>query len=84
MGVVFGAKEWACHPEYSSPGGTKFFPDEPAVVSPQRGVLVMVTGGVDKNESRFMILTDESPHLDGRCVGFGRVTAGLQVLDDVR
>jgi len=43
----------------------------------------MVTSGMDKNESRFMILTNQSPHLDGRCIGFGRVVGGMDVLDSV-
>lgn len=83
VGVVFGGEEWRCHPDFSSPEGTSYFPDETSLLSCQRGVLVMVTSGMDKNESRFMILTNQSPHLDGRCIGFGRVVGGMDVLDSV-
>jgi len=42
-----------------------------------------VSEGKDKNESRFMILTEDSPHLVGRCVPFGRVKSGMDVVESV-
>lgn len=50
----------------------------------QKGMVSMLSTGLDKNDSRFVITTvDDAPHLDGKLVAFGRVTEGLHVLEDL-
>lgn len=44
----------------------------------------MLSPGVHRNDSRFLITTGDAPHLDGRFVAFGRVKAEcISVVDDV-
>jgi cyclophilin family peptidyl-prolyl cis-trans isomerase len=42
----------------------------------------MLSTGVHENDSRFMITTSNAPQLDGRFVAFGRVTEGLDIIED--
>jgi cyclophilin family peptidyl-prolyl cis-trans isomerase len=42
----------------------------------------MLSTGLDRNDSRFIITTvEDAPHLDGKYVAFGRVKEGMEVLD---
>mmetsp|Transcript_5421 Transcript_5421/g.10328 ORF Transcript_5421/g.10328 Transcript_5421/m.10328 type:complete len:259 (-) Transcript_5421:60-836(-) len=50
----------------------------------EKGIVSMLSTGLDQNDSRFMITTvDDAPHLDGRYVAFGKVREGLNVLEDI-
>lgn len=40
----------------------------------------MATSGVHSNGSQFYVTTEPAEHLDGRCVAFGRVEAGMEVV----
>ena len=50
----------------------------------ERGVLSMARA-MDPNSagSQFFIMTTTSPHLDGQCAAFGRVTEGMEVADKI-
>jgi peptidyl-prolyl cis-trans isomerase B (cyclophilin B) len=59
-------------------------PDEPNYVKHVRGVLSMARG--DKPNSattHFFILAGDAPHLDGKFAAFGRVTSGIEVVDEI-
>ena len=80
--VLNTGKQGKCSPKISPTG---MFPDEPTVIShAEKGIVSMLSTGVDKNDSRFMIMTvDDAPHLDGRHVAFGRVKEGLESLQKI-
>jgi len=44
------------------------------------GMLAMANGGPDSNGSQFFITTAEADHLSFKCVGFGEVIEGMQVV----
>ena len=49
-----------------------------------RGVLSMARAAdPDSAGSQFFIMVDRSTHLDGQYAAFGRVTDGMQVVDDI-
>jgi cyclophilin family peptidyl-prolyl cis-trans isomerase len=66
-------------------GSPATFPHERMVLShAEKGIVSMLSTGLDRNDSRFMITTvDDAPHLDGRYVAFGKVKEGLNVLEDI-
>lgn len=53
-------------------------------ISHKRGVISMARSN-DKNSasSQFFIVHKDSPHLDGNYAAFGRVTKGIEVVDDI-
>lgn len=49
-----------------------------------RGVLSMARAGhPDSAGSQFFIMHERSPHLDGQYAAFGKVTEGIEVVDDI-
>lgn len=50
----------------------------------ERGVISMARGNeMDSGSSQFFIMHQNSPHLDGDYAAFGRVTSGIEVVDDI-
>ena len=50
----------------------------------ERGVLSMArTGNPNSAGSQFFIMVDDSPHLDGQYASFGKVTGGMEVVDEI-
>ena len=71
-----------------APGGSRSaFADRPLfadegffVPHAEPGLLTMASAGVDGNGSQFYVTVEPAPHLDGRCVAFGRLVEGLDVV----
>lgn len=49
-----------------------------------RGVLSMARSmSFDSAGSQFFIMVDDAPHLDGQYAAFGKVTSGMEVVDQI-
>jgi peptidyl-prolyl cis-trans isomerase B (cyclophilin B) len=58
--------------------------DEPNKILHQRGVVSMANSGEPNSAStQFFIVIAEASHLDGKYSAFGRVTSGMNVVDDI-
>ena len=50
----------------------------------ERGVLSMArTTDPNSASSQFFIMHQDAPHLDGQYAGFGRITKGMEVVDEI-
>ncbi|KAJ8603854.1 hypothetical protein CTAYLR_000310 [Chrysophaeum taylorii] len=71
-----------------TPGGShsafasrRYFPDEGFLIPHSApGILTMANSGRDTNGSQFYVTLASAPHMDGRCVAFGRVTSGFDTI----
>jgi cyclophilin family peptidyl-prolyl cis-trans isomerase len=72
-------------PEGTGRGGPGYtFEDEFNAHKVERGALAMANAGPNTNGSQFFLVTAQScPWLDGKHTVFGRVTAGMDVLDRI-
>jgi cyclophilin family peptidyl-prolyl cis-trans isomerase len=72
-------------PQGTGTGGPGYtFKDEINSHGIVRGALAMANAGPDTNGSQFFIVTaDACPWLDGKHTVFGRVSDGLDVLDEI-
>ena len=72
-------------PEGTGTGGPGYtFEDEINAHKVVRGALAMANAGPDTNGSQFFIVTtDAAPWLDGKHTVFGRVTSGMDVVDQL-
>jgi peptidyl-prolyl cis-trans isomerase B (cyclophilin B) len=72
-------------PTGTGTGGPGYqFEDEFNQHKVERGALAMANAGPNTNGSQFFIVTAEAtPWLDGKHTVFGRVTSGLDVVDEI-
>jgi len=72
-------------PRGDGTGGPGYqFDDEPSSNPVARGALAMANAGPNTNGSQFFIVTaDACPWLDGKHTVFGRVTGGLDIVDEI-
>ena len=72
-------------PEGTGTGGPGYtFDDEINDHKVERGALAMANAGPNTNGSQFFIVTAEAcPWLDGKHTVFGRVSAGMEVVDRI-
>ncbi len=72
-------------PRGDGTGGPGYqFEDEPNEHRVARGALAMANSGPNTNGSQFFIVTTEAaPWLDGKHTVFGRVTSGMDVVDEI-
>ena len=72
-------------PQGTGTGGPGYtFEDEINPHKVERGVLAMANAGPNTNGSQFFIVTaDECRWLDGKHTVFGRVTEGMDVVDEI-
>lgn len=54
-------------------------------ITHERGVMSMArqASNMDSASSQFFIMHDDGPYLDGQYAAFGRITSGLDVLDQI-
>lgn len=64
--------------------GYKFEDETKNGVKHERGVLSMANAGPNTNGSQFFITHVATPWLDGKHTVFGKVTAGMEVVDKVK
>jgi cyclophilin family peptidyl-prolyl cis-trans isomerase len=72
-------------PQGTGTGGPGYtFEDEPNRHKVVRGVMAMANAGPNTNGSQFFIVTTEAASwLDGKHTVFGRVTSGMDVVDEI-
>ena len=72
-------------PTGTGTGGPGYqFEDEPNEHKVVRGALAMANSGPNTNGSQFFLVTAQAcPWLDGKHTVFGRVTAGMDVVDSI-
>jgi peptidyl-prolyl cis-trans isomerase B (cyclophilin B) len=59
-------------------------PDEPNKILHERGVASMARGDeANTATTNFFILVNAAPYLDGKFAAFGRVTKGIEVVDEI-
>lgn len=88
MGDVNGldGKGGMCHPSVAVPHAKvpyTFAHESHAISHVQPGIVSMLSSGLDKNDSRFIITTNDAPQLDGLYVAFGRVQEGMDFIQDL-
>src|SRR4030095_2014570 len=85
--VIQGGDIWSRDGKVSIPMGARArrtIPDEPNKILHERGVLSMArTDEPNSASTHFFILVKNSPELDGKFAGFGRVTKGMEVVDAI-
>jgi peptidyl-prolyl cis-trans isomerase B (cyclophilin B) len=64
--------------------GARTVPDEPSAVKHVRGTVSLARPDKPNNATtHFFILLSDAPHLDGTFAAFGRVNAGMDVVDKI-
>lgn len=77
QGTGMGGPGYSIKGEFSSNG----FPN---ALKHERGVISMARAGhPDSAGSQFFIMHKASPHLDGKYAAFGKVTSGLEAVDQI-
>ena len=76
-GTGAGGHGWNIHREFDANGLTNTQTHERGLMSWER------TSDPDSAGSQFFIMVDDAPYLDGQYAAFGRLTAGLDVVDQI-
>ncbi|MBQ3866316.1 MAG: peptidylprolyl isomerase [Clostridia bacterium] len=77
LGTGVGGPGWTIPGEFASNG----FPND---LKHERGVLSWArTPDPNSAGSQFFIMVDAAPYLDGEYAAFGRITEGLEVIDEI-
>lgn len=80
--VVPAEAAYGGDPRSDGAGGAGFtLRDEPNQLPFLRGTVGLARDAPDTGSSRFFITLSPQPHLDGRDTAFGRVVAGMEVVD---
>jgi len=83
--VIAGFMAQGGDPTGTGAGGPGYkFQDEFSDAKNERGSLSMANAGPATNGSQFFICFQPQPHLNGRHTVFGKVTKGLDVLDQIK
>jgi peptidyl-prolyl cis-trans isomerase A (cyclophilin A) len=69
--------------EFYSALGYRYDASLPPSPAPVRGVLAMANSGPNTNGSQFFINLGDTPHLRGKHTVFGKVTAGMEVVEAI-
>jgi cyclophilin family peptidyl-prolyl cis-trans isomerase len=71
--------------QYWGTGGPGYsFEDEPNNVDLVKGVIAMANSGPNTNGSQFFIITaEETPWLQGKHTGFGKVISGMDIIEKI-
>lgn len=72
-------------PNGNGTGGPGYnFPDEPVTLNYERGIVAMANSGPNTNGSQFFIMLEDTPGLPKKYTIFGKVTAGMEVVDQIK
>mmetsp|Transcript_17089 Transcript_17089/g.38451 ORF Transcript_17089/g.38451 Transcript_17089/m.38451 type:complete len:325 (-) Transcript_17089:241-1215(-) len=87
VGICFAdaLKTLRCAPDFAEiqPGGCTFKDEGFYLTHSSPGMVSMISPGVHRNGSRFIITTNIAKHLDGKYVSFGKVIDGMEVIMDI-
>ncbi len=76
-GTGTGGPDWSIKGEFLANG-------VPNSLKHTRGVISMArTADPDSAGSQFFIMHEDSPHLDGQYAAFGKVTSGIEAVDEI-
>lgn len=79
------SKAGAAHPELLGTGGPGYaIPTEVGPRRPLRGYVAFANAGRDTDGSQFLVFTGTAVHLQGEVTVFGRIVAGMTVVDALR
>ena len=76
-GTGIGGPGYSIHGEFSNNGFTNNLKHTPGVLSMARTMMPNSAG------SQFFIMHKDAPHLDGQYAAFGKVVAGMEVVDKI-
>ncbi|MGH9942869.1 MAG: peptidylprolyl isomerase [Pyrinomonadaceae bacterium] len=83
QGGNLSTREAAVTPQLIARAG-RTVPDEPSYVKHVRGVVSMARPETPNSATtHFFILVGDAPHLDGTFAAFGRVTGGMEAVDQI-
>jgi len=83
--IADAAHALSCAPDFAEvqPNGRTFRDEGFYLTHSAPGMVSMISPGVHRNDSRFIITTNVGKHLDGKYVAFGRVVEGMDVVMEI-
>lgn len=76
-GTGMGGPGWRIKGEFAANGVNNTLRHERGVISMARSM------NMDSAGSQFFIMHEDAPHLDGQYAAFGRVVAGMEIVDEI-